>query len=43
MGVKEEGAVLVVPDVLGNVVIRENLRVIEFSSVKNKQADSAYY
>lgn len=31
---KEEGAVLIVPDVLENVVIRENLRVTEFSSLK---------
>lgn len=40
---KEEGAVLIVPDVQENVVIRENLRVTEFSSLKSKQADSAYY
>lgn len=35
---KGEGAVLIVPDVLGSVVIRENLRVIEFSSLVEKQA-----
>lgn len=40
---KKEGTVLIVPDVLGNAVIRENLRVIEFSSLKSKQTDSAYY
>lgn len=40
---KGEGAVLIVPDVLGNVVARENLRVMEFSFLKSKQTDSAYY
>lgn len=38
MGMKGERAVLIVPDVLGNVIIRENLRVIEFSSLAEKQA-----
>lgn len=38
MGMKGERAVLIVSDVLGNVIIRENLRVIEFSSLAEKQA-----